>query len=49
VVPGVLVALLFTLPFLDRAEERNLWRRQATVVFGCGVIGVIGLLTALAV
>jgi ubiquinol-cytochrome c reductase cytochrome b subunit len=49
VVPGALVALLFMLPFLDRAEEQNPWRRQVTVVSGFSVIGVIGLLTALAV
>ncbi len=49
VVPGALVALLFALPFLDRTEERNPWRRQATIVSGFGVLVMIGLLTALAV
>jgi ubiquinol-cytochrome c reductase cytochrome b subunit len=48
-VPGVLVALLFLLPFLDWQKERSPFRRRATVTAGFGIIAGIGLLTALAV
>lgn len=48
-VPGVIITLLFCLPFLDRGEIRNPLHRRGTVLAGLGVLGGIGVLTILAV
>ena len=47
VIPGLVVALLFLLPFLDRAAERRPVRRRTVMtVFGGGLLGV-AVLTSL--
>jgi mono/diheme cytochrome c family protein len=49
VIPGIAVALLFLVPFLDRSPYRN-WRKRklAVAIMGAVVIGIIAL-TAVAV
>jgi ubiquinol-cytochrome c reductase cytochrome b subunit len=44
VVPGVVLALLFLLPFLDRSPERRPWRRPVAVgAYFAVLLGLVGL------
>lgn len=47
VIPGLLVAMLLLLPFLDRSPERRPWRRPMVSLMAIVVMIAIGALTAL--
>jgi ubiquinol-cytochrome c reductase cytochrome b subunit len=47
VIPGLVVVLLFLLPFLDRGAERRPSRRRAVMTFACGGFLGLAVLTSL--
>ena len=47
VIPGVIVALLFLLPFIDRRDERRPSRRLFVMTAFCGGLLIVAVLTSL--
>ena len=47
VIPGVIVALLFLLPFIDRRDERRPSRRRFVTTAFCGGLLIVAALTSL--
>lgn len=47
VIPGVVVGLLFLMPFIDRGNERRPSKRMAVMVAFCGGLFAIAILTSL--